>query len=65
MSDEEAPRTANRIVLFRPANLSLLIQGQKVFDARQVKYRPGRYFLGCNGRIYGVARFQRAFVVQT
>ena len=65
MSDEEAPRTADRILLFRLENRSLLIQGQKVFYARKVNYRPGRYLLGCNGRIYGVARFQRAFAVQT
>ena len=65
MSDEEPPRAGDRIMLFRPANLSLLRQGQKVFDARKLNYRHGRYLLGCNGRVYAVARFQRAFAVQT
>ena len=65
MSDEESPRPGDRILLFKQENMSLLLQGQKTFDARKVNYRPGRYLLGCNGRIYGVARFQRAFAVQT
>ena len=65
MPDDEPPQAGDRILLFRPENLSLLLQGQKVFDARKVNYRPGRYLLGCNGRIYGVAWFQRAFAVQT
>ena len=52
-------------MLFRQENLSLVLQGQKVFDARSSNYRPGRYLLGCNGRIYAVARFQRAFAVET
>ena len=65
MPDDEPPQAGDRILLFRPENLSLLLQGQKVFDARKVNYRSGRYLLGCNGRIYGVARFQRAFIVQT
>ena len=65
MLDDEIPQAGDRIFMLRPENLSLLLQGQKVFDARKVNYRSGRYLLGCNGRIYGVARFQRAFVVQT
>ena len=52
-------------MLFKEENLSLLLQGQKVFDARKVNYRSGRYLLGCNGRIYAVARFRRAYAVQT
>ena len=51
-------------MLFKQENLALLLQGHKNFDARKVNYRPGRYLLGCNGRIYGVARFQRAFAVE-
>ena len=65
MSDEESPRPGDRILLFKQENMSLLLQGQKTFDARKVNYRPGRYLLGCNGRIYAVAQFHRAFAVQT
>ena len=65
MSDDDSPQAGDRILLFRPENLALLLQGQKVMDARKVNYHPGRYFLGCNSRIYGVARFQRAFAVET
>jgi len=66
MADEEAPpRPGDRILLFKAHNLSVLLQGHKAFDARKVNYRPGRYLLGCNGRIYAVARFHRACAVET
>ena len=55
MSDEEARRTADRILLFRLENRSLLIQGQKVFYARKVNYRPGRYFFP--GQAFGPGLF--------
>ena len=65
MSDEAPPRAGDRIIVFRQENLSLVLQGQKAFDARKVNYRPGRYLLGCNGRIFAVARLKRAFAVET
>ena len=65
MSDKAPPRPGDRILLFKHENLALLLRGQKAFDARKVNYRPGRYLLGCNGRIYAVATLHRAMAVET
>ena len=65
MSHKLPPARGDRILLFKHRNLSLLLRGQKEFDARKVNYRPGRYLLGCNGRIYAVATLHRAMVVET
>ena len=65
MSDEAPPRPGDRILLFKHENLALLLRSQNAFDARKVNYRPGRYLLGCNGRIYAVATIHRAMAVET
>ena len=36
MSDESPRRAGDRIMLFKQANLALLLQGHKDFDARKV-----------------------------
>ena len=43
----------------------MLLRGQKVFDVRKVNYRPGRYLLGCHGRIYAVATLHRVMVIES
>ena len=65
MSDEAPPRPGDRILLFKHENLALLLRNQNAIDARKVIYRPGRYLLGCNGRIYGVVTIHRAMSVET
>ena len=65
MPDKAPPTLGDRILLFKHENLALLLRGQKVFDARKVNYRPGRYLLGCNGRIYAVATLHRAMAVES
>ncbi len=54
MADVLAPRAGDRILLFRPAALALVLQGEKTMDARKINYKPGRYLLGCDGRIHAV-----------
>ncbi|MBI24700.1 MAG: hypothetical protein CMN05_14085 [Roseibacillus sp.] len=65
MANDFAPRAGDRIMIFKPESLALVLQGKKTMDARKVNYKPGRYFLGCDGRIFGVASLQRALVVES
>ena len=65
MWDKASPTLGDRILLFKHVNLAMLLRGQKVFDARKVNYRAGRYLLGCNGRIYAVATLHRVMSVES
>ncbi len=51
---EEAPFTGERILISKSGeSLKMILDGQKTSEVRGVNYRPGRYLLGCAGRIYG------------
>jgi hypothetical protein len=65
MSDKAPPTLGDRILMFKHENLAMLLRGQKVVDARKVNYRPGRYLLGCNGRVYAVATLHRVMAVES
>ena len=49
------PSPGDRILIFRAHWLSLIISGQKTLEIRGSPLRSGKYFLGCKGKIYGVA----------
>ncbi len=65
MADNCAPRAGDRILVFRPDSLAWMLSGKKTTDARKTNYKPGRYLLGCNGRIYAIAVLRRAIVVES
>ena len=51
---EEAPFTGERILISKSSeSLKMILDGAKTSEVRGVNYRPGRYLLGCTGRIYG------------
>ena len=64
MADDLVPKAGDRILMFRPESLSSVIQGKKTMDARKINYKPGRYLLGCDGRIHAIAKLSRAVVVE-
>ena len=51
------PSPGDRILIFKQGWLSLIMSGQKTLEIRGSALRPGRYYLGCKGQIYGVAEF--------
>ena len=54
MPAEEAPFTGERILISKSSeSLKMILDGTKTSEVRGVNYRPGRYLLGCAGRIYG------------
>jgi hypothetical protein len=61
----QTPKPGDRILIFKPESLALVLQGKKTMDARKVNYKPGRILLGCDGRIHAVAQLTRAFVVES
>ena len=63
MSCFEPVAGVDRVLLFTKANLVAVMTRRKVVDVRKVNYKPGKYLLGCNGYIYGVAQVNRKAVV--
>ena len=49
------PSPGDRILIFKARWLSLIMSGQKTLEIRGSPLRSGKYFLGCKGKIYGVA----------
>ena len=64
MSDEIAT-SGDCILLFTQENLALVLQGLGTLDFRKVNYKPGRYLIGCSGRIHGVLRLYRVAAIQS
>ena len=50
----DLPTAGDRILLFTPGNLSLVLQGLRTLDFRKVNYKPGRYLIGCGGRVHTI-----------
>ena len=59
------PRVGDRILLFTPDRLELVLANVQTMTARKVRYKPGRYLLGCDGRVRAVALLHRAMVVES
>ena len=59
------PRKGDRILVFKPQWLSLVLSGQKTLDVRGTGYKSGRYYLGSGGLIYAQAHLGHAFRVST
>jgi hypothetical protein len=50
------PRPGDRILVFRPQWLALILGGAKSVEVRGRRYSAGRYYLGCSGKIYACAQ---------
>ena len=62
---EGTPRLGDRIMLFTPERMELVLANVQTMTARKVRYKPGRYLLGSNGRVRAVALLHRATVVES
>ena len=43
------PRKGDRILIFKPQWLQLVLSGQKTMECRGAAYKSGKYYLGCGG----------------
>ena len=62
---EGPPRQGDRILLFTPDRMEMVLANVQTMTARKVRYKPGRYLVGCNGRVGAVALLHRATVVES
>ena len=49
------PQQGDRILVLKPHWLEQILALKKTLEIRGSKLKPGRYFLGCGGRIYASA----------
>jgi len=61
----DSPTAGDRILLFTPGNLSLVLQGLRTLDFRKVNYKPGRYLIGCGGRVHGIIQLYRVAAIDS
>jgi len=61
----DSPTAGDRILLFTPRNLSLVLQGLRTLDFRTINYKPGRYLIGCGGRVHGIIQLYRVAAIDS
>ena len=59
------PQNGDRILIYTPHQLQLVLSGSKTLEVRNKNYRPGRYWLGCHSQIFAMARLGAAFLIGT
>ena len=64
-SMEGPPRQGDRILLFTPDRMELVLAEVQTMTARKVRYKSGRYLLASGGRVRAVAVLHRAMVVDS
>ena len=57
------PSPGDKILIFRPQYLQLVLGGAKTLEIRGAAYKPGVYYLGARGQIYAMARLGRAYPI--
>lgn len=45
----EHPRPGDRILIFKPQWLQLVLSGDKSMEVRGAAYKSGKYYFGCQG----------------
>ena len=59
------PSPGDKILIFRPECLQLVLGGAKTLEIRGRPFRSGTYYLGCQSQIYAQAKLGRAFPIHT
>ena len=59
------PSPGDRILIYRPECLQLVLGGAKTLEIRGRPFRSGVYYLGSRGQIYAQAKLGRAFPIHT
>jgi len=58
-----SPRLGERILVFKPEWLALILSGDKSIEIRGSRLQEGEYWLGCRGDVLGRAYLGKAFRV--
>ena len=61
----DIPLVGARVLVLRQPYLDLILWGQKTIEIRHWRMRPGIYYLGHKGQIYGVVEIGVATKVQS
>ena len=59
------PQQGDRILVLKPHWLEQILALKKTLEIRGSKLKPGRYFLGCGGRIYASVILDAAIAIET
>ena len=59
------PQAGDRILVFRPHWLELVLRREKRLEIRGRRLSAGRYWLGCRGTIYGIAVLEPAIPIKS
>ena len=59
------PSPGDKILVYRPEHLQLVLGGAKTLEIRGRPFRSGVYYLGSRGQIYAQAKLGRAFPIHT
>jgi hypothetical protein len=51
-SSASAPKPGDRILIFKPQWLQLVLSGQKTMEVRGAAYKSGKYFFGTGGSLF-------------
>ena len=57
----QPPRPGDRVLIFKPQWLQLILSGEKTLEVRAAPYKSGIYYFGSRGQIYGMAKLGRAY----
>lgn len=66
LSQEDAPLPCDgdRILILKQPWLDLILHGRKTLEIRSRRMKPGPYYLGMRGRIYGLVYLGTCFEIQ-
>ena len=59
------PSPGDRVLIFKPQFLQLILGGAKTLEIRAAPYKSGTYLFGCRGQIYGQANLGRAYPIHS
>ena len=51
-SSASQPKPGDRILIFKPQWLQLVLSGQKTMEVRGAAYKSGKYFFGAGGLFF-------------
>ena len=59
------PETGDRILVLKQPWLHLILNGSKILEIRSSRLSPGKYYLGCRGRIYAEVMLGKPFFISS
>ena len=60
-----APRTGDKIMVFKDRWASLILSGAKKLEVRSKRYKEGSYWIGCKEKIRGSCKLDKPMQIKT